>query len=708
MAERLKFCADTVLLSYARIFFAENRLLGSIVLIATLNVPVVGFFGLLGGMISSACAALIGMDRDSVRKGVYGLNGILVGLGVGFYFEPTLVMLVVLMLVLILLTFVTITLNTLLYQQSGLPAMSMPFNLITWLVIGAGAVLGNLLPHGEHLHLLALPESLLPRWCGTFLAALGAVLFQPNQVTGLLLAVGLAVWSRIALLLMLAGFATSSALQIFLGINSGAVGGAALTFNHMFAALAIGGIFTVPGPGSLLLALSAAAASLFILTGISALFPPGMSPLALPFNSAVMVILYTLRSRLHPSFDLRLAPVPPGSPEENLSHYRENMRVWKRWGVALALPFNGGWTVSQGVDGAVTHQGDWRFAFDFQAVAGDGSVYRNSGLSCDDYFTWGASIHVPAAGTVHTVIDGVPDNDIGIINAGQNWGNCIIIAHAENYYSCLAHLQHSSITVKPGDLLVRGDQVALAGNSGRSPYPHLHFQMQMSPVPGAPGIPFSFENFTLLRGGQKRFVSKGDIAEGDVLCNAVPCVEYCNYFPFTMGNGLAFTVKKSGVEYHEMWEGGVDFYGNTYITSYPKETRLYFLLQDGVLSIKKLEGRRDSGLFFLGTMIAEVPFVEANDDVVWTSLEAADYALWPYITKLFDVFSLVGVSLRQKIDATLVTGPAGLHVRTISHVLLETPFGVIPVRHLPAGELLFTRDKGLLCAKTTEIELCQA
>jgi hypothetical protein len=107
-------------------------------------------------------------------------------------------------------------------------------------------------------------------------------------------------------------------------------------------------------------------------------------------------------------------------------------------------------------------------------------------------------------------------------------------------------------------------------------------------------------------------------------------------------------------------------------------------------------------------MIAEVPFVEANDDVSWTSLEAADYALWPFVTRLFDVFSLVGVSLRQKIDATLVTDPAGLHVRTISHVLLETPFGVIPVRSLPAGELLFTRDKGLLCAKTTEVELCQA
>jgi hypothetical protein len=130
-------------------------------------------------------------------------------------------------------------------------------------------------------------------------------------------------------------------------------------------------------------------------------------------------------------------------------------------------------------------------------------------------------------------------------------------------------------------------------------------------------------------------------------------------------------------------------------------------LQDGVLSIKKLEGRRDSGLFFLGSMIAEVPFVQADGRVAWTSLEAADYALWPFVTRLFDVFSLVGVSLRQKIDASLVTDPAGLRVTTISHVLLETPCGAIPVRCLPKGELFFSRNKGLLFAKTTEIELCQ-
>ena len=698
MAERLKFAIDTWLLSYGRIFFTESRLLGAIVFAASLAVPLIGLSGLLGGLCSSLFAALIGMDRDSVRKGVYGLNGILTGLGIGYYFAPTPRMLVVLVLASIILTFVTVLLNTLLYQQCGLPAMSMPFNLLIWLVMGGSAAISGLSPQVEHLPVVTLPAGLRPLWCGSFLSALGAVLFQPNQVTGLLIAVGLLIWSRIALLLMLAGYAVSSALQVFLGIDPVAVGGSAFTFNHLLAALAIGGIFMVPGPGSFLLGLVAAAVSLIILTGVSGLFPT-LSPLALPFNLAVMLTLYTLRLRLHPSLDLRPAPVPPGSPEENLSRHRENLRVWKRWGVALVLPFKGTWKVSQGIGGTVTHRGDWRFAYDFQAVSANGSQYCNSGAACDDYYTWKASVHAPAAGTVHSVFDGILDNEIGTINAGQNWGNCIIIYHAEQYYSCLAHLKQGSILVKPGDPVVRGEQVAQCGNSGRSPYPHLHFQMQMSPLPGAPALAFSFQNIMVVRSGRERFVAKGELAEGEVTYNASPCTDYGNFFPYAIGNGWTFRFRNGALEEREMWEAGVDFYGNTFITSYPKETRLYFLQQEGVLTVKKIEGNHESGLYLFGSLIAELPFLEADEEVRWTSTEAADYVLWPFIGRLFDSFSLLGLSLRQRIDARMAPVPDGLRVTTVSLVVMETPFGTLPIRRLPDGELLFSKDRGLVFAK---------
>lgn len=707
MAGKLKLILDALLMSYARIFFSDRRHLGLIVLCATLIVPAVGVPALVCGALSSMCALLLGMDRDSVSKGVYGLNGVLVGAGIGFYFVPSAAMAAVLVLAALMVTILTILVNTLLYQQSALPAMSIPFTLMTWLILASSGAVRSLIRHHDRIHLLPMPEGLLPYSFEAFFSALGAVLFLPDPLVGLVVAIGLMLWSRIALLLLFTGFATGSVLIQQLGIDSTVVGGNTLLFNHMLAALAIGGIFSMPGPGSLLFAVGAAATSLLLLVGTSAMLPHGISALALPFNVSVMLMLYALRARLHPSFGLQLAPVPPGSPEENLSRSRENMRVWRRWGVPLSMPYRGKWRVSQGVGGAETHKGDWRFAYDFQAVAADGSIYANSGQVCEDYHSWGAPIYSPAPGTVHTVIDGVPDNTIGAINAANNWGNCVIITHADNYYSCLAHLQNGSICVVPGQVVARGEQIGRCGNSGRSPFPHLHFQMQMTPWVGAPGIQFMFENFFLSRQGHESFVSKVDLLKGDVLSHAEPAQEFFRYFPSPVGASWSFRWNRGNEEQREMWEAGVDFYGNTYLVSYPWQTRLYFIFQDGVLTFKKLEGRRDTGLFFLGSMIVDLPFLVVDGAVQWTTVESADYVLWPVLVGLLDLFALAGISLRQKITGTIVRNDDDMYVQTFSRLMLDTPLGSVSMTPPSKAELLFRRDKGVIIAASKAKKLQQ-
>jgi hypothetical protein len=232
--------------------------------------------------------------------------------------------------------------------------------------------------------------------------------------------------------------------------------------------------------------------------------------------------------------------------------------------------------------------------------------------------------------------------------------------------------------------------------------------MQMSPLLGAPALAFSFENIIVVRTGRECFVAKGELAEGEVAHNATPCADNGHFFPYTMGSGWTFLFRNGALEEREMWEAGVDFYGNTFITSYPKGTRIYFLLQDGVLTVKKVEGSRESGLFLFGRIIAELPFIEADGEVRWTSLEAADYVLWPFVGRVFDSFSLVGLYLRQQIEARMVKVPDGLRVTTVSHIVMETPFGVIPIRRLPECELLFSREGGLIVAKAGWQELRQA
>ncbi len=57
-----------------------------------------------------------------------------------------------------------------------------------------------------------------------------------------------------------------------------------------------------------------------------------------------------------------------------------------------------------------------------------------------------------------------------------NWGNTVIIKHKPELFTWYCHLDQ--ITVKVGDIVNRGDKIALSGNSGRlSQTPHLHFQL---------------------------------------------------------------------------------------------------------------------------------------------------------------------------------------------------------------------------------------
>ena len=119
-----------------------------------------------------------------------------------------------------------------------------------------------------------------------------------------------------------------------------------------------------------------------------------------------------------------------------------------------------------------------------------------------------------------------------------------------------------------------------------------------------------------------------------------------------------------------------------------------------MLTIKKIVGNRGSGLFLFGRTIAELPFIEADGEVRWRSQEAADYLLWPFISRVSDSFSLVGLYLRQRIEARMAPVPDGLRVTTVSHVVMETPFGTLPIRRLPNGELFFNRLGGLVLARS--------
>jgi murein DD-endopeptidase MepM/ murein hydrolase activator NlpD len=57
----------------------------------------------------------------------------------------------------------------------------------------------------------------------------------------------------------------------------------------------------------------------------------------------------------------------------------------------------------------------------------------------------------------------------------RQYGNNIIIQHADNSRSGYWHLQKDGVLVNVGDTVKKGQVIALSGNTGYTAFPHLHF-----------------------------------------------------------------------------------------------------------------------------------------------------------------------------------------------------------------------------------------
>lgn len=122
-----------------------------------------------------------------------------------------------------------------------------------------------------------------------------------------------------------------------------------------------------------------------------------------------------------------------------------------------------------------------------------------------DYEIFHEKVYCPCDGTVVKIVNGIEDNIPFSGKYPYNVGNCIVLK-TDNYYIVMGHLAKDSISVKVGDMVKSGQKLAMIGNGGLSPRPHLHIQVskgedeQYLESDGVPiywkskGIPIFFNN----------------------------------------------------------------------------------------------------------------------------------------------------------------------------------------------------------------------
>ncbi|MBN2816971.1 MAG: M23 family metallopeptidase [Campylobacterales bacterium] len=102
---------------------------------------------------------------------------------------------------------------------------------------------------------------------------------------------------------------------------------------------------------------------------------------------------------------------------------------------------------------------------------------------------------------IGTPVYAVNDGKVALVQDRFYSGGTVLLDHGEGIYTCYFHL--NTFDVREGDLVKRGQQIALSGKSGRVTGPHLHFSARVNGVQVDPLQLIELLNNKLLKGEKK-------------------------------------------------------------------------------------------------------------------------------------------------------------------------------------------------------------
>jgi urea transporter len=599
-----------------------------------------GLSGLICVISSLILVSILGFNRENIKSGLYSFNSLLLGIGFGTFFNLNITFWFWLATACLLCIVLSVNLTSFLGKYS-LPTLSIPFVITFWVVlIAASGYSGMGLMQKSSSLLFELNTNApshftrlchffdnlgMPVYLSLFFRSVSAVLFQNSILAGILISTGVFIHSRIGFSLLLIGFIVACMVNKLSGTYPEGISNYYLGANFMMASCAIGGFFLIPSWRSYLWAIIVIPFAFLILNGLSRLLGLYSLPVfSMPFCFVTISLLYFFILRKSPG-KLQLTPLQNYSPETNLYQFlngEDRLNDFKY--INLSLPFMGAWTVSQGYEGKITHRGDWQHALDFVLKDIDDKSYELPGIRPEDYYCFNKPVLAAGDGIVQEVINHVEDNIIGQVNLQQNWGNTIVIKHAEHLFSKVSHLKKNSIKVKVGDYVKQNDIIGLCGNSGRSPEPHLHFQIQSTPYIGSKTLAYPFAYFT---SENNRILKSFEIPkEGETIQTPEINPYLKNAFSFQPGYISTITDDKGRTE---TWEVFTDDFNATYFFCRENQAVAYFVSNANVFYFTRFYGNRTSMLFLFYQSAYKIDYsAHAVADNYATDVERFKPALW--------------------------------------------------------------------------------
>ena len=365
-----------------QIAFANNPVSGILIILAVcLQSPWVALTLIVGIVAATITAYWLNLDRLSIRNGIFGFNGALVGLALGTFGtwgngNGNLLWLIAIA--------IGASLSTVLMQRIGfwmainlkLPAMGVPFHIVASIFLGIALYfpqpffqLGTPPPFPNPVVDLDIMRLLL-----ALVTGIGQIFFSGGFVSAILIIIALVLCSPMGALLGLLGCTIGLFTGLGLGIDLNGLYAGLWGYNSALTAIASGGIFYAPNLRSILVAsISAFVTALFgwLLTLI--MTPLGLPILAIPFHLGTYACFLVLQRSL--SSLVPVAPYSIASPEEHRFRYLTAKEVISAFRHQLQEAMRGQHHKVLFSQASQKIRGDLRYIFD--AIDGD----RNGRLS---------------------------------------------------------------------------------------------------------------------------------------------------------------------------------------------------------------------------------------------------------------------------------------------------------------------------------------
>lgn len=637
---------NAILNSYSQLFFSQNKWFAMLLIASTFINWKIGAAGLVCLISAIGIASTLGHNKNYIEDGTYTFNSLMTGMALAIFFKPTLAFLFLLVVCGGLSLFISLWLINW-TSRRALPLLSWTFILVTWVaLLGAENFSAFKFINNESIQLSNSPlqgiMGAIDGWLNQigmldlikiYFRSLGAIMFQYNTLAGILIFIGLLIFSRIATVLSILGFFIGFLFYAQFEGDFTQLIFSYIGFNFILTSIALGGFFVVPSWKSFLLVAFTIPIMALLISALSNFFAPfGLPLFSLPFCILVTLTLITLSLRIDPK-NLIVVSNQQFSPEENCYKTAlQKARFGNQSVFHLALPIIGEWNIPQGYNGGITHIGDWQHALDFDVRDEQNSTYKNNGLALKDYNCYELPIISPAAGYIVKVLNNVNENAVGEVNLYENWGNTVIIKHGEGFYSKLSHLKIDSIKVKEGDYVQKGDLIAKLGNSGRSPEPHLHFQLQTTPFIGSKTLPYPIAYYLKKEKHNYSLQQFNVPKEGDVVKNLTPNALLLKAFNFIPGQSLSWY---SNNEKHK-WDVLTNALNQSYIYCSKTNSFAYFQNDGNVFYFTDFIGTKSSSLFYFYLGLQKI-LLTYNKDVQLTDQIHIKHVTNPIVKAIHDL-----------------------------------------------------------------------